>query len=479
MLRQWFNRAIVLAISQQGICLRDKQGNCEMLTSIEADIKSLAANDANIKNTPFKQIVDALSKKQKILKNQHVKIILSNHLVRFCVVPWHDKVVSLGDWQAIAQQVFRQQFGAVASEWRIAISFAKYGETMLAAAMDDSLYIQLENCAKQFGFTIDSIEPLLAALLNQTAFNPAQPYSWALIAEPQRVLLCQFNQQYQWQNLIVESPPAGREYQRADLLVKRNLMAIDAAEQPQKIATFVSSALNRVWQDNIGSKLKLITQSNFAQAHPIWLANIGAVSPKSQMLSFNFLNKTTLNNITLKNITLKNITLSIINRKASFGGMLLLASASLLAVFTSVHILQIKADYALLQQQNKLSQSIDIKAQQSQYVNTDYVNQVKSATTMQQQLNTPWMPMLAALEVVKSQNPAVLITTISPNNNQAEIKLSGEANTFAQITQFLNHLRANPTFSDAVLVSQHLEQEVDMPNQAPIVVFEVAIGWRL
>ena len=459
MLRQWFNRSIVLAISQQGICLRDKQGNCEMLTSIEADIKSLAANDANIKNTPFKPIVDALSKKQKILKNQQVKVILSNHLVRFCVVPWHDKVVSLGDWQAIAQQVFRQQFGAVASEWRIAISFAKYGETMLAAAMDDSLYIQLENCAKQFGFTIDSIEPLLAALLNQTAFNPAQPYSWALIAEPQRVLLCQFNQQYQWQNVIVESPPAGQEYQRADLLVKRNLMAIDAAEQPQKIATFVSSALNRVWQDNIGSKLKLITQSNFAQAHPIWLANIGAVSPKSQTLSLNFLNKT--------------------SSKASFGGMLLLASASLLAVFTCVHILQLKADYALLQLQNKLSQSINIKAQQSQYVNTDYVNQVKSATTMQQQLNTPWMPMLAALEAIKSQNPAIFITTINPNNNQAEIKLSGEANTFAQITQFLNHLRANPTFSDAVLVSQHLEQEVDMPNQAPIVVFEVAIGWRL
>ena len=459
MLRQWFNRSIVLAISQQGICLRDKQGNCEMLTSIEADIKSLAANDADIKNTPLKPIVDALSKKQKILKNQQVKVILSNHLVRFCVVPWHDKVVSAADWQAIAQQVFRQQFGAVASEWRIAISFAKYGETMLAAAMDDSLYIQLENCAKQFGFTIDSIEPLLAALLNQTAFNPAQPYSWALIAEPQRVLLCQFNQHYQWQNVIVESPPAGQEYQRADLLVKRNLMAIDAAEQPQKIATFVSSALNRVWQDNIGSKLKLITQSNFAQAHPIWLANIGAVSPKSQTLSLNFLNKT--------------------SSKASFGGMLLLASASLLAVFTCVHILQLKADYALLQLQNKLSQSIHIKAHQSQYVNTDYVNQVKSATTMQQQLNTPWMPMLAALEVVKSQNPAVLITTISPNNNQAEIKLSGEANTFAQITQFLNHLRANPTFSDAVLVSQHLEQEVDMLNQAPIVVFEVAIGWRL
>ena len=461
MLRQWFNQTIVLAISQQGICLRDKQGNCEMLTSIEADIKSLAANDVNAKNTPLKPIVDALSKKQKLLKNQRVKVILSNHFVRFCVVPWHDKVVSSADWQAIAQQVFRQQFGAVASEWRIAISFAKYGETMLAAAMDDSLYIQLENCAKQFGFTIDSIAPLLAALLNQAAFNPAQPYSWALIAEPQRVLLCQFNRQYQWQNVIVESPPAGQEYQRADLLVKRNLMTIDAAEQPQKIATFVSSALNRVWQDNIGSKLTFITPSNFAQAHPIWLANMDAVNPKSQILSLNFLNKSSKAS------------------KASFGGMLLLASASLLAIFTCGHILQLKADYALLQQQNKLSQSINIKAQLSQYKVTDDANQVKSATTMQQQLNTPWMPMLAALEVVKSQNPAVLIKTISPNNNQAEIKLSGEANTFAQITQFLNQLRANPTFSDAALVSQHLEQYANKPNQAPIVVFEVAIGWRL
>lgn len=459
MLRQWFNQTAVLAISQQGICLRDQQGHCEMLTSTDISLKGLASDDGNVNNTPFKQMAEVLSKKQKVLKNQRVKIILSNDLVRFCVLPWQSKVTSSEDWLAIAQQVFRQQFGAAANEWRIVVSFAKYGETMLAAAIDNSLYTQLENCAKQVGFTMDSIQPLLAVLLNQAAFNHTKSYSWALVAEPQRVLLCQFNQQLQWQNVLVESPPAGLEYQRADQLIKRSLIAIDAAQQPQKIATFVSSALNRIWQDNIGSKLKLITQSNRAEAHPVWLANMGAVSPKSQTLSLNFLNKT--------------------NSKASVGGMLLLASASFLAAFTWWHVLQLKADYALLQQQNNISQLVDFNAKQGQRVDSTDMDQVKSATVVQQYLNTPWMPMLAALEAVKSQHPDVLITTISPNNSRGEIKLNGEANTFAQITQFLNQLRDNPTFSDAALVSQHLEQEADKPNKAPIIVFEVMIGWRL
>ena len=105
---------------------------------------------------------------------------------------------------------------------------------------------------------------------------------------------------------------------------------------------------------------------------------------------------------------------------------------------------------------------------------------LKYAQQVQQQLNLPWMSMLTALEEVKKSNPNIHLLGIGPIKDRAEIKLNGEAMKFTDITHFLDELRANKVFSDAALVSQHLEQDDSIKSQDKLIyVFEIKLDWRL
>jgi hypothetical protein len=101
------------------------------------------------------------------------------------------------------------------------------------------------------------------------------------------------------------------------------------------------------------------------------------------------------------------------------------------------------------------------------------------AVQAQKALNLAWMPMLNAFETVKKNNTDIKVVQLSPNKNRAEIKLKGETNDFGNLPKFLDDLRANAAFSDAVLTSHHLELEADKPKASPIVVFEINVGWQL
>ena len=163
-------------------------------------------------------------------------------------------------------------------------------------------------------------------------------------------------------------------------------------------------------------------------------------------------------------------------RPSLWAWLLLLSSLfALLTLWQQYQQLKIAADAAqasLINQQTQPLNAAALTNQKNQQVNVQ--QEIQSLLNLQKNLNTPWLAMLAALENIKSQNPHIELTNISPNKDRAEIKLKGEAAAFSDITQLLNDLRTNPAFNDAVLLSQHVEQ--DAANL--IYVFELNIGWR-
>lgn len=114
-------------------------------------------------------------------------------------------------------------------------------------------------------------------------------------------------------------------------------------------------------------------------------------------------------------------------------------------------------------------------AQAQASVDTAFANNTQLAQTVQQQLNVPWMAMLAGLEQMKKTNPNIDLLSIAPNKQRASIALTGEAATFADITQLVDALRAHPAFGDAVLLNHHLEQDA----VHVVYVFEISVGWRI
>ena len=188
-----FKPNITLALSQQGIGLQQAGASPQMLSDSDfklSDLESVLAANAHL------------------IKDKTLQVVLSNTFARYLVLPWRDGIYRQQDWQAMAQHAFRQQYGAIADNWRIKVRLQAYGENVLAAAIDETLCEQLDTCAKQFNFKIECITPLLF-LLNE------HENAWMLVAEPARLTLCQIKQG-NWQQVLVDVPAHNQEYQQAE-----------------------------------------------------------------------------------------------------------------------------------------------------------------------------------------------------------------------------------------------------------------------
>ena len=100
------------------------------------------------------------------------------------------------------------------------------------------------------------------------------------------------------------------------------------------------------------------------------------------------------------------------------------------------------------------------------------------AQKTQQNLSFPWLQMLSELESAIAEHPHIQLLSLKPNKTKLEILLTGEAQTFDQITQFLIALKSSPAFSDAVLVNQHLVVENEK-QVVPTYIFSMQLNWRV
>jgi hypothetical protein len=205
-----------------------------------------------------------------------------------------------------------------------------------------------------------------------------------------------------------------------------------------------------MWKNSQNTRQKLILKSSVLEAHAAWMTRFITYA-KAKKVNLDFIDK------------------SHINRNVWDWCLLTFALLAFGFVYTQYQ-----------QTSEKLNQA-EHKAQLSDLsrpnlsASPELEDKVKLAQQAQQQLDLPWMHMLAALESVKKESPNIKILGINPNKNRAEIKLTGQAEQFSDITQFLDALRTNANFTDAVLVSQHLGDE-----QAKLFyVFEINVGWRI
>lgn len=116
-----------------------------------------------------------------------VHVILSNHLVRYVLVPFSPQVVGTVALGTVARQAFRHVHGPAADDW--AVSVSAVGErTRVAAAVDQHLMQGIIDAGRSAGVHISAIDPLL-----MDGYNAARPHlfasGWFATVEPGRVTL--------------------------------------------------------------------------------------------------------------------------------------------------------------------------------------------------------------------------------------------------------------------------------------------------
>lgn len=99
-------------------------------------------------------------------RGEGVAVVLSNHFVRYLVLPWQAELSGATEIEAWARLQFEQTFGAAASEWTLRIAAPGWGRPLVACAVDAALLEQLGQQLTALGLRLASLQPLLMAAYN-------------------------------------------------------------------------------------------------------------------------------------------------------------------------------------------------------------------------------------------------------------------------------------------------------------------------
>jgi hypothetical protein len=102
-------------------------------------------------------------------KPAHAQVILSNHFVRYTMVPWSDKLSNETEELAYAKHCFNQLYGATAQPWELRLHQDFAGSPQLASAIDGELLQALRAVFVRAQVKLKSVQPQL-----MTAYNNCQ-----------------------------------------------------------------------------------------------------------------------------------------------------------------------------------------------------------------------------------------------------------------------------------------------------------------
>ena len=139
---------------------------------------------------PWQAALDALEPPLAELgaRGEAVAVVLSNHFVRYLVLPWQAELGSAAEVHAWARLRFEQTYGAAAAEWTIRSCDGGYGKARVACAVDRGLVEQLSERLAGTGLRLASLQPLLMAAYNDAQREFQGPTAFAIV-EAGRVCL--------------------------------------------------------------------------------------------------------------------------------------------------------------------------------------------------------------------------------------------------------------------------------------------------
>ncbi|MCY1536514.1 hypothetical protein D9M68_719740 [compost metagenome] len=115
-----------------------------------------------------------------------LRVVLSSHYTRFCLVPWSEQLSSPAELEGFARLCFEDIYGPLGEGWSLCLSPEAAGCPRLAAAMPEELLAQLRALARASGMRLASVQPYLMAAFNHHRAALAANDFLFLVAEPGR-----------------------------------------------------------------------------------------------------------------------------------------------------------------------------------------------------------------------------------------------------------------------------------------------------
>ena len=100
-----------------------------------------------------------------------LSVVLSNHFVRYMLVPWSAQIASAEEFRNYAAAMFEDVYGEVSSGWDVTVSAERSGAPRLAAAVDRQLLEGVRAAVSPARLRLISVQPYLMAAYNRVAWR--------------------------------------------------------------------------------------------------------------------------------------------------------------------------------------------------------------------------------------------------------------------------------------------------------------------
>jgi len=119
-----------------------------------------------------------------------VTVVLSNHFVRYALVPASETLAAGDEELAFARYCFAKVHGERAKGWDVRLSAADARSARVASAIDNALLAAIQGCFPREGKArLVSVQPYLMAAFNRSDARTGKHSGWLLLVEPERACL--------------------------------------------------------------------------------------------------------------------------------------------------------------------------------------------------------------------------------------------------------------------------------------------------
>lgn len=127
-------------------------------------------------------------------KKVDVVVVLSNHFVRYSLLPWSSEIGNAEEELAFARIHFEKVFGDIVSRWDLRISDAAYGSPRLVSAIDQELFTGLVQIFEKSALRLVSLQPYLMHALNDCHARLHKQKGLCLVVESGKACLLRFDE---------------------------------------------------------------------------------------------------------------------------------------------------------------------------------------------------------------------------------------------------------------------------------------------
>lgn len=122
----------------------------------------------------------------------NVTVILSDHFVRYALIPFSAEVTRRAEEQTLARILLEDTYGDPAKQWQLKISGGGYGEPRLVAAVDAGLLDALTKMVAPTSLRLTSVRPYLMSAFNGFYKQLREKDGLIAVAEPGQVVMVTF-----------------------------------------------------------------------------------------------------------------------------------------------------------------------------------------------------------------------------------------------------------------------------------------------